>query len=67
MEKADRAYMSANALLALGDVDGAINRAHEVRQIADYTGGSVELDDARELVEQASKFVNFMRATFMQS
>lgn len=120
MTKADRACQSARALLDLGDVDGACNRAYyamfdaaraallasgapvkpdigkshnglinafsdhlikngpvdkdmgrllkravETRLVADYKGDSVELGDARELVEHAETFVAAMRAVFM--
>ncbi|MFY4259360.1 HEPN domain-containing protein [Achromobacter xylosoxidans] len=120
MAKADTACSSARALLDLGDVDGAanrayyamfdaaraallasgapiapdigrthsgligafgnflvkngpvskevgrlLNRAHEIRLVADYTGGSVELADVKEIVEQAETFVAAMRAGFM--
>lgn len=120
MTKADTACSSARALLELGDVDGAsnrayyamfdaaraallasgapvepdigrthsgligafgkylvkngpvskdmgrlLNRAHEIRQVADYNGESVEPADAREMVEQAEAFVSAMRAEFM--
>lgn len=120
MAKADTACLSARALLGLGDVDGAanrayyamfdaaraallasgapvepeigrthsgligafgnylvkngpvskdmgrlLNRAHEIRQAADYNGESVELADAREMVEQAENFVAAMRTEFM--
>lgn len=120
MAKADTACFSARALLELGDVDGAanrayyamfdaaraallasgapvepdigrthsgligafgnflvkngpvskevgrlLNRAHEIRLVADYNGDSVESADAAELVEQAATFIAAMRA-FMQ-
>lgn len=120
MTKADRACSSARALLDLGDVDGAcnrayyamfdaaraallasgtpvrsdigkthgglinafssqlikngpvpkemgrlLNRAEEIRLVADYKGDSVELSDAREMVEQAETFVSAMRAAFL--
>lgn len=120
MAKADTACSSARALLDIGDVDGAanrayyamfdaaraallasgapiapdigrthsgligafgnflvkngpvskevgrlLNRAHEIRLVADYTGGSVELADVKEIVEQAETFVAAMRAAFM--
>lgn len=120
MAKANTACSSARALLALGDMDGAanrayyamfdaaraallasgspvepdigrthsgligafgnhlvksgpvskdmgrlLNRAHEIRQAADYNGDSVELADAQEMVEQAETFVAAMRAEFM--
>lgn len=47
------------------DVGRLLNRAHEIRLIADYTGDSVESNDAREMVEQAASFVAAMRAEFM--
>lgn len=120
MSKAERACLSASALLELGDVDGACNRAyyamfdaaraallasgapvrpeigkthsglinafsehlikngpiskdigrllkraHEIRLVADYTGDSVALNDARGIVEQAEAFVIAMRETFL--
>ena len=42
-----------------------MNRAQEIRQVADYQGDSVELSDAREMVEQAETFVAAMRSEFM--
>jgi len=121
MDKAERACASARALLELGDVDGAcnrayygmfdaaraallvswapvppqigrthrglisafganlikngpvsramgrlLNRAEEIRLVADYTGDSVQLSDAREMVEQAETFVAAMRTQFMR-
>jgi uncharacterized protein (UPF0332 family) len=42
-----------------------LKRAEEIRLVADYTGDSVELDDARELVGQAERFVDTMRTTFI--
>ncbi len=120
MAKADTACSSARALLDLGDLDGAanrayyamfdaaraallmsgtpvepdigrthsgligafgnylvkngpvskevgrlLNRAHEIRLVADYRGDSVEPADAKEMVEQAKTFVAAMRAEFM--
>ena len=120
MAKADTACSSARALLELGDVDGAtnrayyamfdaaraallassapvepdigrthsgligafgnylvkngpvskdmgrlLNRAHEIRQVADYHGESVEPADAQEMVRQAETFVAAMWAEFM--
>jgi uncharacterized protein (UPF0332 family) len=38
-----------------------LNRAEEVRLLADYIGGSVEPADARELLVQAETFVNALR------
>ena len=42
-----------------------LKRAEETRLIADYRGDSVELADAREMVEQAEMFVEAMRTEFM--
>lgn len=42
-----------------------MNRAHEIRLVADYNGDSVEPADALEMVEQAEIFVAAMRAEFM--
>lgn len=42
-----------------------LNRALEIRLVADYKGESVELSDARELIEQAVVFVDAMRNEFM--
>ena len=119
MDKADRALASARALLGLGDVDGACNRAYyamfdaaraallasgasvtpdigrthaglirlfgahlvkngpiprdigrllgraeEIRLVADYTGDSVELRDAQDIVSQAETFVAAIRVHF---
>lgn len=43
-----------------------LNRAHEIRQAADYNGNVVELSDAKEMVEKAEAFVAVIRAEFMQ-
>lgn len=42
-----------------------LKRAEEIRLVADYTGDSVELEDAQEMVAQAETFVAAMRAKFM--
>ena len=47
------------------EVGRLLNRAHEIRLMADYTGDSVEPVDAMAMVEQAEIFVATMRATFM--
>lgn len=46
------------------DLGRLLNRAHEIRQIDDYNGESVELSDAALLVQQAHAFVTAMRASF---
>lgn len=47
------------------DVGRLLNRAHEIRLVADYNGDSVEPSDAREMVEQADMFVASMRVEFV--
>lgn len=47
------------------EVGRLLNRAHEIRLVADYNGDSVEPADAKEMVEQAETFVATMRAEFM--
>lgn len=47
------------------EVGRLLNRAHEIRLVADYNGNSVESDDAREMVKQAEIFVSVMRTEFM--
>lgn len=42
-----------------------LNRAEEIREIADYANVSVEITDAITMVEQAEEFVKAIRATFM--
>jgi uncharacterized protein (UPF0332 family) len=118
MRKAERARISAELLLAEGDLDGAcnrayyamfdaaravmmatatrfdpsttkthggfiavfgqemvrtgrvsvemgrlLNRAHEIRLVADYRGEAVMEEDATELVTQAAHFIDEMRKT----
>jgi uncharacterized protein (UPF0332 family) len=46
--------------IALGK---SLNRAHEIRQIADYTGDDVSAGHAKDLVEQADIFVNSIDAS----
>lgn len=47
------------------DLGRLLNRAHEIRQLADYGGASIEPADARQLVEQAQAFVSAMQAEFI--
>ena len=42
-----------------------LKHAETFRYVADYEGDSVELSDARELVEQADAFVAAMRGQFL--
>lgn len=46
------------------DIGRLLKRAEEIRLVADYKGDSVELVDAREMVEQAEAFVAAMRKHF---
>ena len=39
----------------------SLNRAHEVRQVADYTDDEVSQDQARDMIEQAEFFVETIR------
>lgn len=47
------------------DMGRLLNRAHEIRLVADYNGQSVEHEEAIEIVEQAELFVESMRTSFM--
>lgn len=47
------------------DIGRLLNRAHEIRLIADYKGDSVEYADARDMVAQAATFVSTMEAMFL--
>ena len=49
------------------EVGRSLNRAHEIRLMADYNGDSVEPPDALEIVKQAESFVAAMRAQFMSN
>ena len=40
----------------------ALNRAHEIRQIADYTGDEVSVEQAQSVIEQADHFVQTVHA-----
>jgi len=42
-----------------------LNRAEEIRLVADYKGDAVEFDDACEVVVQAERFVEAMRSQFL--
>lgn len=47
------------------DIGKFLNRAEEIRLIADYSGDPVELIDAHEIVKQAGIFVETLRGTFI--
>lgn len=44
-----------------------LNRAEEIRLVADYRGDVVGLADAREMVDQAERFVTLIRNLFFLS
>lgn len=46
------------------DMGRLLNRAQEIRQVADYKGDSVEMTDAQEMVAQAKTFIAALRAAF---
>jgi uncharacterized protein (UPF0332 family) len=50
--------------LVANELGRIFNRAEEIRLVADYKGDSVELEDAREVVIQADRFVEAMRSQF---
>lgn len=47
------------------EIGRLLKRAEEIRLVADYKGDSVELEDAREMVEQAERFVETIRNVLM--
>ncbi len=47
------------------DLGKTLNRALEIRLVADYKGESVELSDAGEMIERAEAFIEAMRKAFM--
>ena len=44
-----------------------LKRAEEIRFVADYKGDSVELSDAREMIEQAEMFIEAIRSEFLSA
>lgn len=46
------------------DVGRLLNRAHEIRLIADYNGDSVHPHDALEIVDQSELFIAVIREEF---
>lgn len=57
--------MKAGRLSA--DLGRALNRAAEVRLVADYTGEEIPADQARLVVDQAAQFVETVSREIMQS
>lgn len=45
----------------------ALNRAEELRLVADYKGDPLDVEDAAWAVDQARDFVHVMQTTFMSS
>lgn len=57
-----------NFLVKNGPIDKemgrALNRAHEIRLVADYNNESVDEADARAVIEQAQRFIATIKSTF---
>jgi uncharacterized protein (UPF0332 family) len=47
------------------DLGRALNRAQNIRQIADYTGDVIEPEDVAQLLQQASEFVVLLKTKFV--
>jgi uncharacterized protein (UPF0332 family) len=47
------------------DLGRALNRAQNIRQIADYTGDVIEPEDVTQLLRQASEFVILLKTRFL--
>lgn len=43
----------------------AFNRAHDIRQVADYTGDQIESEDVDWLLQQAATFVELIKVDFV--
>lgn len=57
-------HMVKTGLIA-ADLGRALNRAQVIRQIADYMGDLIELEDVNKLVLQADGFVQLMKNEFV--
>jgi uncharacterized protein (UPF0332 family) len=47
------------------DMGRLLNRAHEIRLIADYKGDPIDPGETKELVEQAENFVRYIQKEFV--
>jgi uncharacterized protein (UPF0332 family) len=47
------------------DLGRALNRAQNIRQIADYTGDVIEPENVVQLLQQASEFVFLLKTKFV--
>ena len=56
-------YLVKNGPLSK-EVGRLLNRAHEVRLVADYNDDSVQISDAKEIVNQAEYFINVISIEF---
>lgn len=45
----------------------AFNRAHDIRQVADYTGDMIGTDDVSWLIQQAKAFVELINIDFLSN
>lgn len=43
----------------------AFNRAHDIRQVADYTGDMIEAEDVNWLIQQSMDFVVLIKSDFL--
>ena len=49
------------------EVGRAFNRAHDIRQAADYTGDMIEPDDVNQLLRDATDFVALVKVNFVSN
>lgn len=47
------------------DLGRALNRAEDLRRVADYKGDAIEIEEAQWAVQQAQEFVNEVEKRFM--
>ncbi|TVQ65994.1 MAG: HEPN domain-containing protein [Oceanospirillales bacterium] len=58
-------YLVKNGPLSK-EVGRLLNRAHEVRLVADYNDDSVHISDAKEIVNQAEYFISAIQNEFFE-
>lgn len=57
-------YMVKSGLVPV-EFGRAFNRAQDIRQVADYTGDLIDLDDVASNIKQAIDFVKMMKENFV--
>lgn len=57
-------HMVKTGLVSI-ELGRAFNRAHDIRQAADYTGDLIDLDDVNWLIQQATNFVKLIKSDHM--